>query len=41
MASRIMGNHGQGALKGRAQKCFNLLPENEGYAELKRLVLRE
>ena len=29
------------ALKGRAQKCFNLLPENEGYAELKRLVLRE
>ena len=31
----------QSALKGRAQKCFNLLPESEGYAELKRLVLRE
>ena len=31
----------QSALIGRAQKCFNLLPENEGYSELKRLVLRE
>ena len=31
----------QSALKGRAQKCLNLLPENEGHAELKRLVLRE
>ena len=30
----------QSALKGRAQKCFNLLPENEIYAKLKRLVLR-
>ena len=29
----------QKALKGRAQKCFNLSPE--GYSELKRLVLRE
>ena len=31
----------QRALKGRAQKCFNMLPENEGYAELKHLALRE
>ena len=31
----------QSALNGRAQKCFNLVPENEGYAELKRLMLRE
>ena len=31
----------QRALEGRAQKCFNLLPESEGYSELKHLVLRE
>ena len=31
----------QSELKGRAQKCFNLLPENEGYAEMERLLLRE
>ena len=31
----------QSALKSRAQKCFNLLHENKGYAELKRLVLRK
>ena len=31
----------QSALICRAQKCFNLLPEQEGYAEHKRLVLRE
>ena len=27
----------QSALKGRAQECFNLLPENEVYSELKHL----
>ena len=31
----------QSALKDRAQKCFNLLPEGESYSELKHLVLRE
>ena len=31
----------QSALKGRAQNFFNLLPESEGYSELKHLVLRE
>ena len=31
----------QSALRGRAQKCVNLLHENEGYSELKHLVLRK
>ena len=31
----------QSELKGRAQKCFSLLPEGESYSELKHLVLRE
>ena len=37
-----MSNYGaKCALEGRAQKCFNLLPENKGYSEPKSPMLRE